>query len=72
MNKIDSDISMNKMIKSKLIMFGYPESSKWVCYMFGGTEFSGIHWRPNKGEVPNFFYRFMSRVFFGCRWVKDT
>ena len=44
--------------------------SKWRCYLFGGGE-SGLVWRPNEGDEPNWFWRWMQYLAFGNRWVHD-
>lgn len=61
---------MNENINS-LNNFLTPDSG-WQCYLFGGTpEGSSIFWKPAKGKVPNFFWRWMQYLFFGNRWVKN-
>lgn len=58
------------MINSPYLTIRNPEFSGWVCYLFGGSkEFSGLTWHPVKGQVPNFFHRWMMKIFFGCTWV---
>jgi len=48
-----------------------PEESEWECWMFGSdADGSGICWRPARGSVPNFFWRWMQFVCFGNRWVR--
>ena len=50
---------------------GYPESSKWTCYLFGNRPGGmGMTYTPQKGQVPNRFVRFMMRICFDCYWVK--
>ena len=44
-----------------------PEKSEWTCHLFGG---SGIQWHPDKGDVPNFFWRWMQYLIFGNKWIK--
>ena len=53
---------------------GYPESSKWTCYLFGNRPWSntGMSWTPTKDEVPNRFVRFMMRICFDCYWEKKN
>lgn len=47
------------------------EDSEWECYLFGSKhKKDGIIWNPKKGNVPNFFWRFMQRILFGNKWVK--
>jgi hypothetical protein len=42
--------------------------------MFGNTpqQNSGIIWRPQKGQEPNAFVRWMMKVCFACTWVKEN
>lgn len=47
-----------------------PEHSEWICHLFGSTG-NGISYRPLKGQVPNFFVRWMMKICFACTWVKD-
>ena len=49
----------------------FPERSEWVCYMFGATKSDGIRWNPEKGKEPNSFVRWMMKVCFDCKWVKE-
>ena len=52
--------------------FQTPEQSEWKCYMFGNkTDGQGIVYIPTKGNVPNWFVRWMMKICFGCTWVKD-
>ena len=52
--------------------FQITEQSEWQCFLFGSRPDSmGIVYRPRKGKVPNFFVRWMMRIFFDCLWVKD-
>lgn len=49
------------------------ESADWQCYLFGNRPGKiGIVYRPSKGNVPNFFVRWMMKVCFDCLWVKDN
>jgi hypothetical protein len=50
----------------------WPKPSEWKCYLFHkpNAGFGGIVWHPQEGAVPNRFVRWMSKVFFGCTWVK--
>ena len=56
-----------------------PEISKWKCLLFGTREFevggikhiSGFVWYASKGEVPNWFWRWMQYLCFGNKWVKE-
>jgi hypothetical protein len=45
-----------------------PEPSGWACYLFGGNY---LVWYPEKGQVPNRFWRWMQYLCFGNRWVKE-
>jgi len=47
-----------------------PDQSDWKCYLFGGSN-NGMIWTPNKGEEPNFFWRYMQYLIVGNRWVKN-
>jgi hypothetical protein len=44
--------------------------SDWKCELFGCGK-NGITWRPNKGQVPNFFWRWMQYLFFGNKWMRE-
>ena len=47
-----------------------PQQAGWSCQLFGcGT---AIVIRPNIGQVPNRFWRFMQWLAFGNRWIKDA
>ena len=47
------------------------EPSEWVCYLFGSTKDSpSITYCPREGAVPNWFARWMMKVFFDCTWEK--
>jgi len=46
------------------------ESSEWKCYLFG-TGVNGIVLTPAKGQVPNWFWRWMQYLAFGNKWVKN-
>ena len=48
-----------------------PEPSEWKCYMFGSRHCYGLVYRPNKGNVPNRFARFMMKICFACEWEKS-
>ena len=45
------------------------EYSDWECALFGGG-FNGFVWVPNKGCVPNRFWRLMQFLVFGNKWRK--
>jgi len=49
-----------------------PEPSDWTCYMFGNKPLGnqGICYIPIKGQVPNFFVRWMMKICFACTWVR--
>ncbi len=50
-----------------------PEQSKWNCYLFGNRQGgTGIVYKPSKGNVPNLFVRWMMRICFDCKWVKES
>ena len=53
--------------------FKLPEQPEWKCYMFGNTphDNQGIVYIPRKGKEPNWFVRWMMKVFFACTWVKE-
>lgn len=65
----NDDIKSVNSYNSTLHLF--PKPSKWKCYLFGGTQFSGMTWRPAEGEHPNWFWRLMQFLVFGNRWSKD-
>ena len=49
-----------------------PKYSNYTCYMFGNRPGgSGIIYTPQEGRVPNRFVRFMMRICFDCKWVKN-
>ena len=48
-------------------VFHAPEYSEWTCYLFGGS----TSYIPLKGHVPNWFVRFMMKICFDCKWVKN-
>lgn len=54
------------------VRFKVPEPSGWVCYLFGSTSEHGIVYRPAKGNVPNFFWRWMQYLCFGNRWEREV
>jgi len=55
------------------VITAQPELSKWRCHLFGSAPEggNGLVWYPAVGSVPNFLVRWLSRVFFGCTWIKD-
>lgn len=60
------------MKKGELVIgFSMPEYDIWTCHTFGSNGQNGISWRPTKGNVPNFFWRWMQYLCFGNTWVKD-
>jgi hypothetical protein len=49
-----------------------PEKSEWACYLFGNKPGGcGFIYTPRKGQVPNWFVRWMMKVCFDCTWVKE-
>ena len=47
------------------------EYSDWECALFGGGfNGGGFVWVPNKGCVPNRFWRLMQFLVFGNEWRK--
>jgi hypothetical protein len=53
--------------------FYVPEFSDWACYMFGNKPETnyGMKYIPRKGDEPNWFVRWMMKVCFDCKWVKE-
>jgi len=47
-----------------------PELSDWECELFGSKNRNGLIYRPNKGNVPNIFVRWMMKICFACTWRK--
>jgi len=60
-------------IKSVDVIWRDEHYSDWVCYLFGRPKenFNGVIYRPRKGHTPHAFARFMMRMCFDCRWVKE-
>jgi len=55
------------------VSLNIPKQSNWKCYLFGNRPGgNGIMYIPQEGEVPNAWVRFWMKVFFDCKWVKDT
>jgi len=49
-----------------------PAPSEWKCYLFGNKPGDiGIIYMPTKGQVPNWFVRWMMKICFACTWVKE-
>jgi hypothetical protein len=48
------------------------QPSEWKCQLFGTTGDNGITWIPQKGRVPNWFWRTMQYICFGNKWTKRT
>ena len=47
------------------------QDPNWKCYLFGNTQDGyGIVYIPAKGQVPNWFVRWMMKICLGCTWVK--
>ncbi len=57
------------MNNEDITFFEMPEHSDWECQLFGGGAM-GVVYRPPKGGEPNWFWRKMQYLCFGCRWVK--
>lgn len=49
----------------------FPKYSNWTCYLFGATSGYGLVYTPVEGNVPNRFVRWMMRLCFDCKWVKN-
>jgi len=47
-----------------------PEYPDWECHLFGSDGTNGVTYTPVVGQVPNWFQRQMSNIFFACKWVK--
>jgi hypothetical protein len=62
----------NTVLHAPVFRFESVEQSEWVCYLFGGSETSGVMWRPIKGKEPNWFWRKMQYLCFGNKWVKKS
>jgi hypothetical protein len=46
--------------------------SDWKCYLFGNKpEGQGLIYSPAKGQVPNWFVRWMMKICLDCTWVKE-
>lgn len=48
-----------------------PKPSQWRAILVGDKKGYGVEFRPQTGQEPNAFHRFMQRLCFGVRWVKD-
>jgi hypothetical protein len=48
-----------------------PEYSEWKCYLFGSDNGNGFIYQPLKGKEPNIFVRWMMKICFSCKWVKE-
>ena len=44
-----------------------PEESDWACFLYGSKS---RYYIPLKGEVPNWFIRWIMGIFLNCKWVK--
>ena len=53
------------------VKIGNPKLSNWTCYLFGASPGNGILYTPEEGRVPNRFVRFMMKVCFDCKWVRN-
>ena len=59
-------------LKPEGLKINYQPVSNWECYMFGNRPGGvGMIYYPQKGKVPNRFVRFMMRICFDCKWVKN-
>jgi hypothetical protein len=59
---------MNGEVKFRIVPEQDPD---WKCYLFGNTPSGhGMVYFPSKGQVPNWFVRWMMKVCLGCTWVK--
>jgi len=48
-----------------------PELSEWRCYLFGSNTVNPSWlYTPVKGNVPNWFVRYMMKICLGCTWVR--
>lgn len=58
-------------VKTVKPTFIWQQDRDWVCYMFGNKPGGvGMVYYPAKGQVPNWFVRWMMKVCLGCTWVK--
>lgn len=63
----NKDVKFFRIIPEEITV-RLPEKSNWECELFGfGRQLVFV---PNKNEVPNFFWRWMQFVCFGCVWRK--
>ena len=64
---------MDKPAEAVWSTFKAPERSDWKCYLFGSKPAAqgSFIYTPTKGNVPNFFVRWMMKVCLGCTWVKE-
>ena len=58
-----------KMSEPPYYYFKMPEQSEWRCELFGGGPM-GVVLTPNKGQEPNWFWRWMQYLAFGNKWIK--
>jgi len=59
--------------KEKTAVYQKFEESEWQCHLFSsyrGGEIPHLIYRPYKGQVPNWFVRWMMRICFDCVWEK--
>ena len=54
----------------RMQVLSQPKLSKWNCHLFGMAR-QGISIRPQEGEEPNWFWRWMQYLAFGNEWIKD-
>ena len=55
-------------VQAATMTFRQIERSEWKCLMFGSTDFIFI---PQKGDEPNWFWRWTQRLIFGNKWIKE-
>ncbi len=73
----NDDQDLGKKMDDKVIMTAQTvflerlNSDEWQCYLFGNTpKGQGMVYVPTKGQVPNWFIRWMMKICLGCTWVK--
>ena len=50
------------------LTFRQIEYGEWKCLVFGSTDFIFI---PQKGDEPNWFWRWTQHLILGHKWIKD-
>jgi len=51
-----------------------PKQSKWRCYLWGShrdKDNGYMVYIPTEGHEPNWLARWMMRICFDCRWVRE-